>query len=113
MKYNSTHPNTDPEAAISAYKVIRAGCWMESSISRRSLITGNVRTDESKNEIKNSPGAPSVPANTTIFCFQTLSFPCKTPPRSFVGAQHAAPHPGKIYHPSLENCLRRFGNHIP
>jgi len=35
-------------------------------------MTGKVRIDESKKEIRNSPGAPSAPANATIFCFQPL-----------------------------------------
>src|SRR5262249_47126828 len=42
---------------------------MESSISSRSLITGNVSTDESRKEIRNSPGAPRLPAKATIFSF--------------------------------------------
>jgi hypothetical protein len=36
------------------------------------LITGNVKIDESRKEIRNSPGAPSAPAKATIFCFQPL-----------------------------------------
>jgi hypothetical protein len=32
-------------------------------------MTGNVSTDESRNEIRKSPGAPSPPANATTFCF--------------------------------------------
>ncbi len=50
---------------------------MDSSINNKSLITGKVRTEESKNEIKNSPGAPSAPANTTIFCFHPLNLTSK------------------------------------
>ena len=53
---------------------MRAGRWMERSISSRSLITGNVRTDESRKEMRNNPGAPSPPANATIFCFHPLRF---------------------------------------
>src|SRR6202795_5131059 len=49
---------------------------MESSINSKSLMIGNVSTDESRKEIRNSPGAPSVPANATIFCFHPLSLPC-------------------------------------
>src|SRR5229473_3512200 len=77
MKYNNTQPSSDPSAAIDAYNGMRAGCWMESSTNSKSLITGKVRTDESRNEIRNSPGAPSVPANATIFCFHPLNLPCK------------------------------------
>ena len=46
---------------------------MQSSISNRSLITGNVSTDESKKEIRKSPGAPKVPANATTFCFHVFN----------------------------------------
>src|SRR5258707_2955268 len=55
--------------ARNAYSGILAGCWMHNSIKRRSLITGNVSTDESRKEIRNRPGAPRPPANATIFCF--------------------------------------------
>src|ERR1043166_9015692 len=48
---------------------------MESCTSNKSLMTGNVSTDESRNEIKNRPGAPSVPANATIFCFHAFNPP--------------------------------------
>ena len=37
------------------------------------MITGNVSTEESRNEIRNSPGAPSPPANATIFSFHPLN----------------------------------------
>src|SRR6267378_7874155 len=47
---------------------------MDSSISSRSLITGNVSTDESRKEIRKSPGAPSPVANATTFCFHPLKF---------------------------------------
>src|SRR6267378_6388233 len=47
---------------------------MDSSISSRSLITGNVSTEESKKEIRKSPGAPSPAANVTTFCFHPLKF---------------------------------------
>jgi hypothetical protein len=73
IKYSNTHPNTDPSDAINAYNGMRAWCWIESSISSKSLITGNVSTDESRKEIKNNPGAPSVPANATIFAFHPLT----------------------------------------
>src|SRR6267143_2787324 len=53
---------------------IRAGRWMDSSISSKSLITGNVSTDESRKEIRKSPGAPSPAANATTFCFHPLKF---------------------------------------
>src|SRR5207245_3939341 len=59
----------DPSIAMNAYRGIRAGCWMDNSIRSRALLTGNVSTDESRNEIRKSPGAPSPPANATIFCF--------------------------------------------
>src|SRR5580692_2511487 len=55
---------------MEAYSGMRAGCSMESSMSRRSLITGKVRMEESRKEMRNSPGAPRVPAKRTIFCFQ-------------------------------------------
>src|SRR5208283_6095227 len=42
-------------------------------ISNRSVITVNVSTDESRKEIRKSPGAPSTPANATIFCFHALN----------------------------------------
>src|SRR5713226_2371129 len=45
---------------------------MESSISSRSLMTGNVSTEESRNEMRKSPGAPSPPAKATTFCFHPL-----------------------------------------
>src|SRR5260370_16196077 len=45
---------------------------MENSISSKSLITGNVSTDESRKEIRKSPGAPSPLANATTFCFHPL-----------------------------------------
>src|SRR6266568_1042011 len=45
---------------------------MESSISSKSLITGNVSTDESRNEIRQSPGAPRLPANATILSFHAF-----------------------------------------
>jgi hypothetical protein len=80
MKYRNRQPSTEPEDAINAYSGMRAGCWMESSISSRSLITGNVSTEESRNEIKNNPGAPNAPANATIFAFHALSFPPKLSP---------------------------------
>jgi len=79
MKYSKRHPRTEPVMAMVAYKGMRSGCWMANSISRRSLITGNVSTDESKKEIKKSPGAPSAPANPTIFCFQPLRKPSADP----------------------------------
>jgi hypothetical protein len=38
------------------------------------LITGNVSTDESRNEMRKSPGAPSPLANATTFCFHPFKF---------------------------------------
>src|SRR5271167_790721 len=38
----------------------------------RSLMMGNERTEESKNEISKRPGAPSPLAKAIIFCFQPL-----------------------------------------
>src|SRR6516164_9377053 len=67
------HPSTDPIIAMAAYSGMRPGRWMLNSISNKSLITGNVKIEESRKEIRNSPGAPSAPANPTIFCFQPLS----------------------------------------
>src|ERR1700747_1005844 len=72
-KNSTTHPSNEPSAAMLAYSGMRAGCCIDNSINNKSLITGKVKNDESKNEIKNSPGAPSVPANPTIFCFQAPS----------------------------------------
>src|SRR5580700_6241228 len=37
---------------------------------RRSLMIGKESTEESRKEMSRSPGAPSPPANATIFCFQ-------------------------------------------
>src|SRR5262249_2232120 len=72
MKYSSPQPSTDPTAAMKAYRGIRAGCSMESSMSNRSLITGNVSTEESRKEMRNNPGAPNTPAKATIFCFHPI-----------------------------------------
>jgi len=69
---------------------MRAGRWIESSISSKSLMTGKVSTDESRNEIRNKPGAPSPPAKNTIFCFQPLRFPCKRPASVKVRAPNPA-----------------------
>src|SRR6266436_6008126 len=77
MKYNNTQPSTDPSAAMNAYNGIRAGRCMESSMSSRSLIIGNVSTEESRKEIRKSPGAPSPPAKATIFCFHPLKLVAK------------------------------------
>src|SRR2546421_12625564 len=57
---------------MNAYSGIRAGCCIDSSISSRSLMTGNVSTEESRKEIRKSPGAPRPPANPTPFCFHPL-----------------------------------------
>src|SRR5580698_8085865 len=57
----------------------------------RSLIMGNERTDESRKEMRKSPGAPSPLAKAIIFCFQLFRFtnnrnshrqllPCCKPP---------------------------------
>src|ERR1700734_4034976 len=51
---------------------MRDGFWIESEISSKSLMTGNVKTEESRNEIMKRPGQPRLPANATIFCFQPL-----------------------------------------
>src|SRR5580692_6030904 len=40
----------------------------------RSLIMGNESTEESKNEIRNNPGAPSPPAKAITFCFHPFRF---------------------------------------
>jgi len=63
--------------AIAAYNGMRAGCWMDNSIRSKSLMTGNVKKDESRNEIRNSPGAPRPPANAAIFCFHPLKLVAK------------------------------------
>ena len=39
-------------------------------MSRKSLITGKLKTEESRKEMRNRPGAPKVPAKATILCFQ-------------------------------------------
>src|SRR5438309_9606651 len=69
MKYNTTQPSTEPSAARNAYSGILAGCCMANAISSKSLMLGHVSTEESRKEIRKSPGAPSPPANATIFCF--------------------------------------------
>src|SRR5271165_4816163 len=56
---------------------MRSGCSMESSMSRRSLMMGKLRTEESRNEIRKRPGAPRVPAKVTSFCFQPDRPCCK------------------------------------
>src|SRR5207302_2161231 len=45
---------------------------MESWINSRSLMIGNVSTEESRKEIRKSPGAPTPLANATTFCFHPL-----------------------------------------
>src|ERR1700674_1409410 len=72
MKYSTTHPSTDPKEAMNAYSGIRVGCSIDNSISSKSLIIGNVSTEESRKEIRKSPGAPSPLANATTFCFNPL-----------------------------------------
>src|ERR1700721_334072 len=72
MKYSNTQPSTDPSAAMNAYSGIRAGFCMDNWISSKSLIIGNVSTEESRNEIRSNPGAPSPLANATTFCFHPL-----------------------------------------
>src|ERR1035437_7444078 len=57
-------------------------------------MIGKLRTDESRNEIRKSPGAPNEPANKSIFCFQTLSLDGNDTPQ--IGARiltEAAPVP--------------------
>src|SRR5215469_3794034 len=92
--------------AIAAYNGMRNGCWIANSMSSRSLMTGKVSTEESKNEIRNSPGAPSAPANATIFCFQPLNCACKSAclPH-FDGSSDAE-------HATSEERLNGFDNHI-
>src|SRR6266566_1224903 len=72
MKYSTTQPSTDPSAAMNAYSGIHAGCSIDSSISNRSLMTGKVSTEESRKEMRKSPGAPSPLAKATTFCFHPL-----------------------------------------
>ncbi len=55
---------------------MRDGFWIESEINSKSLMTGNVSTEESRKEIMKRPGQPRLPANATIFCFQPLRLPC-------------------------------------
>src|SRR3979490_1067094 len=80
MKYNATQPSTDPSEAMSAYSGIRAGWSMESLINSKSLMTGNVSTEESRKEIRKSPGAPSPLANASTFCFHALKLGGKSIP---------------------------------
>src|SRR5438477_5509933 len=40
-------------------------------------MIGNVSTEESRKEIRKSPGAPSPPANVTIFCFHPFNLVAK------------------------------------
>src|SRR4029077_16603276 len=75
------------------------------SISNRSLITGNVSTDESRKEIRKSPGAPRTPAKATLFCFHALNGLVKRKP------------PGKVLNSqtlsrALEQRLDRFNDYI-
>jgi len=60
-------------------------------IRSKSLITGKVKIDESRKEIKNRPGAPKVPANATILCFQTVKDEGNArPPRNRVSVYQTA-----------------------
>src|SRR5579863_2915504 len=59
--------------AMAAYNGMRVLLFMESCTSNKSLIMGKLRMEESKKEISSNPGAPSVPANITIFSFQVFS----------------------------------------
>src|ERR1700740_1177221 len=68
--------------AMTAYRGIFAGCRMDNSINKRSLMTGNVSTEESRKEIRKSPGAPRPPANATIFCFHGIKTDGKSSPHS-------------------------------
>src|SRR6266446_7893178 len=72
MKKSSTQPSTDPKAAMNAYSGIRVGCWMDNSIRRRSLMIGNVSTEESRKEMRKRPGAPRPLAKATTLCFHPL-----------------------------------------
>src|SRR5881392_2347802 len=77
MKYSTTHPSSDPNEAMNAYSGIRAGRSIDNSISSKSLMIGNVSTEESRKEVRKSPGAPSPPANATIFCFHPFKLVAK------------------------------------
>src|SRR5437867_13239692 len=50
---------------------------MDNSISSKSLMIGNVSTEEARKEIRKSPVAPSPPANSTIFCFHPFKLVAK------------------------------------
>src|SRR5271156_465448 len=59
---------------------MRAGWLMHRLMSSRSLMMGKLRTEESKKEIRNRPGAPREPAKTNIFCFQRLNLDVNASP---------------------------------
>src|SRR5271154_6904685 len=56
---------------------MRVGLLMQRLISNRSLMIGKLSTEESRNEIRNKPGAPKAPAKIIIFCFQAFTLESK------------------------------------
>src|SRR5579863_9185104 len=104
---------------------MRAGWPIESCTSNRSLMTGKVSTDESRKEIRNSPGAPSVPAKATIFDFHefNLTFtprsnsrPSEPPPsHSKTKSCHSERTEESAFfgQDSLEQRLHRLHNYVP
>src|SRR5277367_232245 len=65
---------------------MRSGRCMESWISRRSLMIGKESTEESRNEISRSPGAPNPPAKAMIRCFQPPKLSAKRSSHPFWSA---------------------------
>src|SRR5260370_20263001 len=63
---------------------MRAGFLIERSIKRPSLMMGNVSTEESRKEMRNSPGAPRPPARVPIFCIHELNFEGTPPPQPHI-----------------------------
>src|SRR6267142_509565 len=85
---------------------MRAGCRIERSINSRSLMTGNVRTEESRKETRRSPGPPRADAKKMILFFQVLSHENKRD--SSVPKKHFE----SIKECSSEKSLRCFGNDV-
>src|SRR5262250_275748 len=100
---------------------MRTGRSMLSSISSKSLITGNVKIEESRKEIRNSPGAPSAPAKATIFCFQPFRDAAKCDSsvdsdvqcnRGLVGGRPPLDSRRARLSRSSEQRFNRFRNHV-
>src|SRR5271154_2972910 len=91
--------------AIAAYSGIRALLFMESCTNNKSLIIGKLRMEESRKEISSSPGAPSVPANSTILSFQVFSGNPMPLPQIRSLAR-------RLSRRESQQCFDRFLNHI-